>query len=171
MGEYATTLTGEHVKIGTCESLYYLRPDQLDQLEPGSRKAVLDHANVYRFRFPFPDPRVMRECRVWDTSLDFKSAEELMDLWEWCQRALDAPGYAYTMLKETLLSLQHSIEEGLPDIPDAPASSEPIMFGDYAVTVTGDGVEIRRGTEKVHGTKTMKQALAWVSAKIAEAAA
>lgn len=51
MGEYATIkATGDNVKIGTCESLYYLRFDQ--------RELVIPEAgwpDIYRYRFPFPD--------------------------------------------------------------------------------------------------------------------
>lgn len=58
MGEYAKRLSdGQDVKIGTCESMYYLRYDQRQKVgaqrgnvDPNS----LDALNI-RFRFPFPD--------------------------------------------------------------------------------------------------------------------
>lgn len=57
MGEYAK-YQGEHVKIGTCEDLYYLRFDQAhlvtaeaNSLDPMDREIW----PVLRFRFPFPD--------------------------------------------------------------------------------------------------------------------
>lgn len=50
MGEYAT-YQGQNVKIGTCEDLYYLRADQATQITP----SPMEHADVYRFRFPWPD--------------------------------------------------------------------------------------------------------------------
>lgn len=58
MGEYATdTMTGERVKIGTCEDLLYLRHDQLDRVAARDRSesAPREHLDVYRFRFPWPD--------------------------------------------------------------------------------------------------------------------
>jgi hypothetical protein len=48
MGEYAT-YNGENIKLGTCESMYYLRADQR-HLISGYRFDGGD-----RFRFPFPD--------------------------------------------------------------------------------------------------------------------
>lgn len=51
MGEYATiNATGETVKIGTCESLYYLRFDQRELVTPEA-----GWPDIYRYRFPFPD--------------------------------------------------------------------------------------------------------------------
>lgn len=57
MGEYALH-HGERVKIGTCEDMYYLRADQVDQVAPlsGNVDPVADGYNgSLRFRFPFPD--------------------------------------------------------------------------------------------------------------------
>lgn len=57
MGEYATRRdTGERVKIGTCESMYYLRADQVRDViaETGNVNPIADAAGI-RFRFPFPD--------------------------------------------------------------------------------------------------------------------
>lgn len=57
MGEYATDRqTGERVKIGTCESMYYMRADQVRDViaEPGNVDPIADAAGI-RFRFPFPD--------------------------------------------------------------------------------------------------------------------
>lgn len=52
MGEYATRLTdGERVKIGTCESMYYLRADQRHLVDYRFTEDVL---TAIRFRFPFP---------------------------------------------------------------------------------------------------------------------
>ena len=55
MGEYAK-YKGESVKIGTCESMYYLRYDQshLVQPESGNVDPVKDAESI-RFRFPFPE--------------------------------------------------------------------------------------------------------------------
>ena len=50
MGEYATYL-GRRIKIGTCEDMYYLRPDQIHLVAPDT-PLNLTHS---RFRFPFPD--------------------------------------------------------------------------------------------------------------------
>lgn len=55
MGEYATTASGETVKIGTCENLYYLRWDQHQQVIPEAGQWSEDLYRAYRFRFPFPD--------------------------------------------------------------------------------------------------------------------
>lgn len=56
MGEYAKYM-GQEVKIGTCESMYYLRADQthLVQALPGNVNpgSARDRASI-RFRFPFP---------------------------------------------------------------------------------------------------------------------
>lgn len=52
MGEYATH-RGESVKIGTCEDMYYLRPDQVHQI--GGYEFDRQTLDVVRFRFPFPD--------------------------------------------------------------------------------------------------------------------
>ncbi len=58
MGEYATRISdGENIKIGTCEQMYYLRADQVNQIAPvrGSvNPRLLAHAGGIRFRFPFP---------------------------------------------------------------------------------------------------------------------
>lgn len=57
MGEYATDKqTGEQVKIGTCESMYYLRADQARDVEAlaGNVDPIADAAEI-RFRFPFPN--------------------------------------------------------------------------------------------------------------------
>jgi hypothetical protein len=55
MGEYAM-YNGDHVKIGTCEDMYYLRWDQahLVSAESGSVDPLAD-ATAVRFRFPFPN--------------------------------------------------------------------------------------------------------------------
>lgn len=50
MGEYAKTRAGDEIKLGTCEDMYYLRADQVDEIA-GYRFAF----EVDRFRFPFPD--------------------------------------------------------------------------------------------------------------------
>lgn len=50
MGEYAT-YQGADIKIGTCESMYYLRADQIDLV----RTNALSDLTAVRFRFPFPD--------------------------------------------------------------------------------------------------------------------
>ena len=57
MGEYATRRdTGEEVKIGTCESMYYLRADHAGDVIalPGNVDPLADAVEL-RFRFPFPD--------------------------------------------------------------------------------------------------------------------
>ena len=59
MGEYARDImTGEEVKIGTCENMYYLRFDQRAQvaevpnsLDPNDPEVVY----ALRWRFPWPD--------------------------------------------------------------------------------------------------------------------
>jgi hypothetical protein len=55
MGEYAT-YHGHKIKIGTCESMYYLRADQATLVKPlpGNVDPIKDAAEI-RFRFPFPD--------------------------------------------------------------------------------------------------------------------
>jgi hypothetical protein len=55
MGEYAN-YCGQRIKIGTCESMYYLRPDQAQKVEaePHSVDPIRDAAHLL-FRFPFPD--------------------------------------------------------------------------------------------------------------------
>ena len=50
MGENAL-YHGHTIKIGTCEDMYYLRPDQIDLVESPSLTDITD----LRFRFPFPD--------------------------------------------------------------------------------------------------------------------
>jgi len=62
MGEYVK-LDGESYKIGTCESLYYCRYDDLREwiaagratLSDGNEKPAEYLKGAYRFRFPFPD--------------------------------------------------------------------------------------------------------------------
>jgi hypothetical protein len=50
MGEYGT-YKGREIKIGSCEDMYYLRPDQIDKVQSPTLR---DLTNI-RFRFPFPD--------------------------------------------------------------------------------------------------------------------
>lgn len=54
MGEYAK-YAGEEIKIGTCETMYYLRADQAHKVTPlrGSVDPVRDAEHLL-FRFPFP---------------------------------------------------------------------------------------------------------------------
>src|SRR5262245_32043164 len=57
MGEYAIfKKTGQRIKIGTCEDMYYLRHDQrhLVAAEGGSVDVNGPEAGEIRFRFPFP---------------------------------------------------------------------------------------------------------------------
>ena len=61
MGEYIK-FQGEHVKIGTCEDLYYVTYDQLlDMVQNGAEQAPhnlppADYlSNGFRYRFPFPN--------------------------------------------------------------------------------------------------------------------
>ena len=51
MGEYAT-FNGRQIKIGTCESMYYLRADQRHLIQDYDFSNFLGEV---RFRFPFPD--------------------------------------------------------------------------------------------------------------------
>lgn len=59
MGEYAKLIsTGERIKIGTCEQMYYLRADQVHLMEGGPDcvdPKDPEYAGQVRFRFPFPD--------------------------------------------------------------------------------------------------------------------
>lgn len=55
MGEYAR-YKGQEIKIGTCESMYYLRADQAHLVEPLPNSLdPLECADRIRFRFPWPD--------------------------------------------------------------------------------------------------------------------
>ena len=54
MGEY-TKINGEQVKLGTCENLYYMRFEQLKQLDAEARAEYGDESQGYRYRFPFPE--------------------------------------------------------------------------------------------------------------------
>ena len=57
MGEYAE-YKGSAIKIGTCESMLYLRADQAHLVEalPGSVDPMnAKHRDVIRFRFPWPE--------------------------------------------------------------------------------------------------------------------
>ena len=64
MGEYLK-VNGKEIKLGTCESMYYVRLQQLQEIEAlGIAEQVagnenvsdyLDPANGYRYRFPFPE--------------------------------------------------------------------------------------------------------------------
>lgn len=65
MGEYARKSNGESVKLGTCESLYYMRAEHMKDLYSfASSDVPKTMARVaecgYRFRFPFPDEDGMR---------------------------------------------------------------------------------------------------------------
>lgn len=58
MGEYARLrTTGQEVKIGTCENMYYLRYSQRGLVEPlfGSVDPSGEERYQLRYRFPFPD--------------------------------------------------------------------------------------------------------------------
>jgi hypothetical protein len=56
MGEYATNRKGNQIKIGTCESMYWLRWSQRDQVKPDAHSLnPADVADRLRFRFPWPD--------------------------------------------------------------------------------------------------------------------
>ena len=53
MGEFAI-YGPDQIKIGTCEDLYYLRPEQAQAVQPVDVLGEFDWS-VYRFRFPWPD--------------------------------------------------------------------------------------------------------------------
>ena len=55
MGEYAR-YNGQHIKMGTCEDMYYLRADQRHLVQPelGSVDPNGPDAYSLRFRFPWP---------------------------------------------------------------------------------------------------------------------
>lgn len=55
MGEYAKTATGERVKIGTCEDMYYLRLEDANKVIPLSGNVNPATDTGLRFRLPFPD--------------------------------------------------------------------------------------------------------------------
>lgn len=55
MGEYATLRsTGDRIKIGTCEDMYYLRHDQLALVRGEEGSVDPSRDTSIRFRFPFP---------------------------------------------------------------------------------------------------------------------
>jgi len=57
MGEYGL-VSGERVKLGTCEDMYYLRADQVAQVQRDSHSLDVKDPEVQaeiRFRFPWPD--------------------------------------------------------------------------------------------------------------------
>jgi hypothetical protein len=56
VGEYAK-FSGESVKIGTCEEMYYLRLNQRRLVEHEDGNVNVNGPEVYelRFRFPWPD--------------------------------------------------------------------------------------------------------------------
>lgn len=55
MGEYAE-YNGKKIKIGTCESMYYLRADQAHLVKPLSGNVdPVRQCESIRFRFPFPE--------------------------------------------------------------------------------------------------------------------
>lgn len=64
MGEYVTH-NGQSVKIGTCESLYYVTLEQFKKELPRMRQEsgnlppaeYLNPSHRFRFRFPFPDEK------------------------------------------------------------------------------------------------------------------
>lgn len=82
MGEYAN-YQGNHVKIGTCEDMLYLRADQAYKVtaERGSVDPVRDFDGI-RFRFPFPDEDTIRPGEFEDPfrKLAVHGAEELLKL-------------------------------------------------------------------------------------------
>lgn len=64
MGEYIMLASGEHVKIGTCEDLFYISLPRLRrEVEAGATECIgnlppvdyLDPAGGWRYRFPWPD--------------------------------------------------------------------------------------------------------------------
>jgi hypothetical protein len=53
MGEYATRKSdGQNIKIGTCDSMYYMRASQIEEVSGYDFASCL---YGIRFRFPFPD--------------------------------------------------------------------------------------------------------------------
>ena len=57
MGEYGL-VSGERVKLGTCEDMYYLRADQVGQVQRVPNSLDVRDPEVQaeiRFRFPWPD--------------------------------------------------------------------------------------------------------------------
>jgi hypothetical protein len=57
MGEYAIRKSdGAHIKIGTCEDMYYLRYEDRDKVRPLPNNVdPVKYASELRFRLPFPD--------------------------------------------------------------------------------------------------------------------
>jgi hypothetical protein len=90
MGEYIE-LDGRSYKIGTCESLYYCRYDDLCEWvraargahSPGNDEPREYLKGAYRFRFPFPDEdgpeaeRIDAYCRQYDRGVTFAAPAEL----------------------------------------------------------------------------------------------
>jgi len=63
MGEYIRLASGEQIKLGTCEDLYYARFEQVQIAAHSAEKldgndnpsAYLEEKYGWRYRFPFPD--------------------------------------------------------------------------------------------------------------------
>ena len=55
MGEYAYNSTGERIKIGTCESMYYLRFEDRRKVRPDTGSVDPATTKGLFFRLPFPD--------------------------------------------------------------------------------------------------------------------
>ena len=102
MGEYAK-FRGERIKIGTCESMYYLRADQahLVQAESGNVDPVKDRDEI-RFRFPFPDEDSIEPgCfEDYDRGVRIPSGWEIPAEWEGhysVQLTAKDPGYVLSI--------------------------------------------------------------------------
>lgn len=55
MGEYAYNSAGERIKIGTCESMYYLRFEDRVHVKPDTGSIDPATTSGLFFRLPFPD--------------------------------------------------------------------------------------------------------------------
>lgn len=119
MGEYAE-FSGERIKIGTCESMYYLRWDDRYRVSPlsGNVNPAMDTGLFFRLPFPDEDEQLPGEYQEFNRGyrLGSKSAIGWTD---WTPEGLDDCGPGHIQLSHTsglLLSVpcHHGVK--LPEV-------------------------------------------------------
>ena len=125
MGEYAK-LGGESIKIGTCESMYYLRWNDRFRVDPQPGNVDPQKDAGLFFRLPFPDEDELLPGEYSDYQRGYRLGRKDRQYWEdWTPDGLDEadPGNVQLHHQPSGLLLSVPCHHGtkLPDVGEARA--------------------------------------------------